>query len=299
MFYFAPQVAEQVKGEDGVPVNVVTIFRWASALESQGYEFVKDDRNQRAYRDIDVQAFNRLVQLRKERRLKIETAAQEVVAEFRDRMKQMPQFDQPVENQSSLQTYEDMNAQPVNQGQLLQFLNQMVQHVMASQEEMKAEIREMVEKGPHNEVAAALQALEKRMASLPAAQETIDLAPLKASLDQIQSKIADIENAQKESQVKKEPAFEITPEVRIRLRKEVISNLTEEAQNAWERQAESVRFIVEKKMFGIKVEKRENLDARSVFLSNYITENFPRAYDEAIMIYQLNATNPYRQDQSL
>ncbi|WP_242225357.1 DUF3967 domain-containing protein [Bacillus cereus group sp. BfR-BA-01380] len=73
-FYSPGDVAEQLC------IQSSTLRKYADVLEKEGYTFLKNDRGHRKYRESDVMVFRKLIHLKSDTDMTLESATKQVVA---------------------------------------------------------------------------------------------------------------------------------------------------------------------------------------------------------------------------
>ncbi|MED1954610.1 hypothetical protein [Brevibacillus centrosporus] len=236
IFYFTAQVAERFGS------TPTTVYRWSEALEKEGYKFIRDDRDQRAYRDIDVEALGRLIELKDGKRMKVETAARRVVEEFSNRIEIDPDILEKRQQQELV-----LPDTPEEFMQLLQNITSAYHEVVATNEHLVSELAE---------AKAEMQAIRQQLQALPEANQ------------QLEKKLEALVNTEKLSQDVR--AFVRTSQFDLRLLElEVSKELRKQAMDEWGRLPESERYI--KALFS----RRENMEKRHDFINRYVDDRLP------------------------
>ncbi|WP_103110604.1 hypothetical protein [Brevibacillus reuszeri] len=236
IFYFTAQVAEKL---DTTPT---TVYRWSEVLEKSGYKFVKDDRGQRAYREIDVEAITRLIELKDVHRMKMTNAALKVVEEFANRIEIDPAILEKRQQQDLV-----LPDTPEEFMKMIQNITSAYHEVVATNEQLASELAEAKEE---------MQLIRQQLQALPEAN------------NQLEKKLESLVSTDKLSQDVR--AFVRTSQFDLRLLElEVSKELRKQAMDEWGRLPESERYI--KSFFS----KRENMEKRHDFINRYVDDRLP------------------------
>jgi len=234
IFYFTAQVAEKFD------TTATSVYRWSETLEENGYKFVRDDRGQRAYRDIDVEALARLIELKDGLRMKVETAARKVVEEFADRIEVNMEL---LERKPEI-TLPDT---PEKFMQMLQGITSAYHEVVNTNERLAAELQE---------TKVEMQAIRQQLQALPEAS------------NQLEKKLESLVSTEKLSHDVR--TFVRSSQFDLRLLElEVTKELRKQALDEWGRLPDSERYI---KSF---LSKRENMEKRHDFVNRYVDDRLP------------------------
>ncbi|MGW9128124.1 MerR family transcriptional regulator [Paenibacillus chitinolyticus] len=232
--YFTAQVAEKFG------TTATTVYRWSESLEAAGYHYLRDDRGQRAYREIDVEALARLIELKDGKRMKVETAARKVVEEFADRVEVNLEL---LERRPEIVLPDT----PEEFMKMIQNITSAYHEVVATNEQLASELAETKEE---------MQLIRQQLQALPEAS------------NQLEKKLESLVSTDKLSQDVR--AFVRTSQFDLRfLELEVSKELRKQALDEWGRLPESERYI--KSLFS----KRENMEKRHDFISRYVEERLP------------------------
>ncbi|MEK4343272.1 hypothetical protein [Brevibacillus sp. FSL L8-0710] len=235
IFYFTAQVAEKFN------TTATTVYRWSEALEKEGYKFVRDDRDQRAYRDIDVEAIARLIELKDGLRMRVETAARKVVEEFADRV------EVNLELLGKRQTEVVLPDTPEQFMKMLQGITSAYHEVVAMNEKLAEELQE---------TKIEMQVIRKQLTALPEAS------------NQLEKKLEAMVSTEKLSNDVRD--FVRTSQFNLRLLElEVTKELRKQAMDEWGRLPESERYT--KSFFS----RRENMEKRQDFINRYVDDRLP------------------------
>lgn len=149
-FYSPGDVAEQLG------IQPVTLRKYADVLEKEGYSFTKNDRGHRKYRESDVMVFRKLIHLKSDTDMTLESATKQVVA-WHQGIEVLPLESYEVER------YEDTNFNAIS----LQTMIQEQSEVIEKQNELLQELaKRLVEQDQRSvqretELLSAMQALQE------------------------------------------------------------------------------------------------------------------------------------------
>ncbi|QDX91046.1 hypothetical protein EEL30_00775 (plasmid) [Brevibacillus laterosporus] len=274
VFYFTHQMAKHFN------TTTTTMYRWSEALEEQGYKFKLDDRGQRAYRDIDIEAMAMFVELKDVNRMRVDTAARQVVDKFKDRVemdiellgKRKANVDLPADPEEFKRLMESMAhtyREVLNQNQILfeelkstrteleelkGSLRLLPGDVHSTQQQL-SEMREEIKLLPESVHATQHQLSEMR-------DELSQIGELKQALEEVATASTQNNEAEMRTMIR-------TVQFDIRMAElEVTNRLKKQAQDEWNRLPEGERYR-KKGFFG----KEEDLGKRELFVQRYIEDN--------------------------
>lgn len=148
--YSPGDVAEQLG------IQPVTLRKYADVLEKEGYSFTKNERGHRKYRESDVMVFRKLIHLKNDTDVTLESATKQVVA-WHQGIEVLPLESYEIER------YEDTNFNATalqtmiqEQGKIIEKQNELLQELtkrLAEQDQRSAQ-RE-------TELLGAMQALQE------------------------------------------------------------------------------------------------------------------------------------------
>lgn len=264
VFYFTHQMAKKFN------TTTTTMYRWSEALEEQGYKFKSDDRGQRAYREIDIEAISLFVELKDVKRMRVDNAARQVVEEFKDRA------ELDIELLGKRKSNVDLPADPEEFKHLIETMAHTYREVLTQNqilfEELKSTRNELEElKRGVNLLPEGVHSTQQQLSELRNEFKHIPESVHATQHQLIELKQAIEEVAATSSQNSEAEMRDMIRAVQFDIRMaelEVTNRLKKQAQDEWNRLPEGERYR-KKGLFG----KEEDLGKRELFIQRYIEDN--------------------------
>ncbi|WP_204407710.1 helix-turn-helix domain-containing protein [Brevibacillus laterosporus] len=278
--YYTAQLAEMFD------TTSTTVYRWSEALEAEGYQYLLDDRGARAYREIDIEAIKRFMELRQENRMRVETAAKQVVEEFAGRVqidletfeKRKMSLSYPDDPEQFMEFFKGM---AMSYQEVIQTNREIAQELLETRQELmqiKSQLMGLPESTRRTNIE--LEQMKQQLIDVPNQikkdmEEKIhknqtDLEKLNDSVKQVGELRATIEEIASSTNNEAEMRTMIRAvQFDIRMAElEVTNRLKKQAQDEWNRLPEGERYR-KKGLFG----KEEDLGKRELFIQRYIEDN--------------------------